>query len=815
MTTVTTPSAVPTTYTILDASRVAYAAGLCVIPVRQDGSKAPDLDTWAEYQAERPGRQRMRVWFRNRNRHGMAVVCGAVSGHLEGIDFDDATTFESFMEAARATGLGEIVERIEAGYSERSPKGAPHWLYRCSAVGHNTKLAQRPAPTRENPHGRLSLIETRGEGGYLVVAPSHGAVHASGQPYELLRGGFDTIGTITTDEREALFCLMRSFDEMPVVEYQPQQSPGSAGGERPGDDFNARATWEEVLGPHGWQVGYRRGEKVAWKRPGKTEPGISATTNHAGSNLLYVFSSNTSFEPERGYSKFSAYALLSHGRDYAAAAKALAARGYGERRPGSTNERTNPEEPRGDGVSSSKFVRSSEALLPVPAFPTHLVPGVAGRLIEEAAASHGCPPEFVALPLLSNVGAMLGRSVAIEVKRGFREYAIIWGVVVGDPGSGKSPASNTARHGLDVLQEKARQEFDIALKEFEGTIADWHAGKPGTRGAKPARPVMRHYFSTDSTTEAVASMLTHSPGFTLFRDEITGWVRSFDQYRGGRGADRQNWLSAWSASPLKVDRKGGDPIVIAHPVVTVSGGVQPEMLSELADEAGRRDGFIERFLWAYPDASAQLWSEAEVTLSTLQAIEKLFDDLRPVESSPAANLQIVTFSDTARARWREWYDENALDQIGSTGMMAGVSAKMPLQVLRLALILHCLKRPSEPAAETLSAETLEAAFDLGDYFLAHAGRTLAIIGPASATGTNKLRGRIRRALRRADGDDGWMTTSALHSALGGHVRGNDLRDALAQMVADLDVAQRDGEVSAAGGRPADYWRWNQRTREEV
>ena len=98
---------------------------------------------------------------------------------------------------------------------------------------------------------------------------------------------------------------------------------------------------------------------------------------------------------------------------------------------------------------------------------------------------------------------------------------------------------------------------------------------------------------------------------------------------------------------------------------------------------------------------------------------------------------------------------------------------------------------------------------------AHAGRTLAIIGPASATGTNKLRGRIRRALRRADGDDGWMTTSALHSALGGHVRGNDLRDALAQMVADLDVAQRDGEVSAAGGRPADYWRWNQRTREEV
>jgi hypothetical protein len=61
-----------------------------------------------------------------------------------------------------------------------------------------------------------------------------------------------------------------------------------------------------------------------WRRPGKRGPGISATTNYAGNGLLYVFSTATIFEPERGYTKFTAYALLEHGGDFAAAARSLA-----------------------------------------------------------------------------------------------------------------------------------------------------------------------------------------------------------------------------------------------------------------------------------------------------------------------------------------------------------------------------------------------------------------------------------------------------------------------------------------------------------
>lgn len=74
----------------------------------------------------------------------------------------------------------------------------------------------------------------------------------------------------------------------------------------------------------------QRGEITLWKRPGKRERGISATTNYAGSGLLYVFSTNAApFEAERAYSKFAAYTLLNHGGEFVAAARALAAQGYG------------------------------------------------------------------------------------------------------------------------------------------------------------------------------------------------------------------------------------------------------------------------------------------------------------------------------------------------------------------------------------------------------------------------------------------------------------------------------------------------------
>jgi P4 family phage/plasmid primase-like protien len=258
------------------------------------------------------------------------------------LEFEAETPYLAFKDGASKLGLGALVERIESGYMEKTPGGGCHWLYRCEEIAANTKLAK-------DSDDRI-LIETRGEGGYVVTAPSHGKVHPTGKPYVLISGGFASIATISPEERRELFNLARSFGKMPIKD-EHKAPDVDADGTRPGDDFNHRATWEDILRPAGWTPVYGGGETQYWRRPGK-DRGVSASTDFNGSGFLFVFSTSTGFEAGRGYSKFSVYALLFHGGDFNAAARELSAKGYGEKARQSGQEARPDANPEGAGAGT-------------------------------------------------------------------------------------------------------------------------------------------------------------------------------------------------------------------------------------------------------------------------------------------------------------------------------------------------------------------------------------------------------------------------------------------------------------------------------
>jgi putative DNA primase/helicase len=191
--------------------------GFSPLPPREDGTKAPIADvqvdgrwTWIPYQTNPATEDRVRSWYRD-DRTGVGVVGGV--GGLEPFEFDDRLVYEAFKEIATAVGLGDLVNAIEAGYCEETPGGGIHWMYVCEDVRPPTKLAERPVPGEVNK--RDTLIETKGQGGFMIVAPSHGKVHEIGRAYRLLSGGPETIVTITPTDRDDLWDLARSFDEIP------------------------------------------------------------------------------------------------------------------------------------------------------------------------------------------------------------------------------------------------------------------------------------------------------------------------------------------------------------------------------------------------------------------------------------------------------------------------------------------------------------------------------------------------------------------------------------------------------------------------
>ena len=306
--------------------------GISVVPVSVDGSKKPAPFTWRKYQEERPTTQELIDWFGKGTQQGVGAICGAVSGNLEMLELEGrAVAAQIHIQAkdmAENSGLGDLWQKIQDGYCEVTPSGGIHWLYRISdgQVPGNQKLARRPG---ENG-GVDVLCETRGEGGFVILAPSAGSCHPSGEPWKILSGSIQTIPTITLDEREALFSIFRCFDEMPKIENIAQEVKSrEVNLSLPGDDYNSKVTWEQILTPLGWSKVYTKGKAIAWRRPGKNE-GISATTNFNGKDNLYVFTTSTIFESEHSYSKFAAYATLEHNGDFKKAASALRSQGYGK-----------------------------------------------------------------------------------------------------------------------------------------------------------------------------------------------------------------------------------------------------------------------------------------------------------------------------------------------------------------------------------------------------------------------------------------------------------------------------------------------------
>jgi len=234
---------------------------------------------------------------------GIGIKCGKASGGLECFDFDNhfgdaKKTLVNFVEA------NTLYEKYEFPIQSTKSDGY-HLLFRCLKNEGNLKLAQRLKNGAPD-----AIIETRGEGGYFVVAPSPG--------YKIIRGDISKVPMITESERELLIETARSLNEYEKINYQSDETK-----ERPGDIFNRSREAREQMKTALTQAGWAEISKGTWRRPGKDE-GISATMDKVAENIFYNFSANGHpFEPNRAYTPFQVVALCQYGGDFSAFAKEL------------------------------------------------------------------------------------------------------------------------------------------------------------------------------------------------------------------------------------------------------------------------------------------------------------------------------------------------------------------------------------------------------------------------------------------------------------------------------------------------------------
>jgi putative DNA primase/helicase len=312
-----------------------HDAGWCVVPIKADGSKSPAV-AWKDYgTGTMTTRAQVSEWFSD-ERYGVGVVMGDASGGGMMLELEAravaAGAPQRLVSIAQDNGLDALLTRVMQGAWARSPSGGMHLYIRTEgATPRNQKLA-----TRVGADGVEVIAETRGQGGQAVVPPTPGRFHPlGGTGWGWIRGGPGTAAVLTGEDTEAILILLSALDEPPPA-AAPQRfsSPtpkGDSDGPGVADDFNARTTWAEILGPSGWIMLRTLGSVSYWRRPGKDDPGISATTGRNESDNLYVFSTSAGLPTEKAMSRFRVYAHLRHGGNESAAAKALYAEGYGKR----------------------------------------------------------------------------------------------------------------------------------------------------------------------------------------------------------------------------------------------------------------------------------------------------------------------------------------------------------------------------------------------------------------------------------------------------------------------------------------------------
>jgi hypothetical protein len=415
---------------------------------------------------------------------------------------------------------------------------------------------------------------------------------------------------------------------------------------------------------------------------------------------------------------------------------------------------------------------------------------------------------MVAVPMLGFAGSTIGNRLHLILKNSYREFPTLYLAIIAPPGSAKTPALNLAQWPLDALQNEAEQIYRERQARYDDDLDAWRQSKNGER---PSKPQLRDYFSSNLTLEALIAMFDRAPGVAIIRDEILGWVSSMDQYRGGKGSDRQEYLSLWSAKTIKLDRKGADPIYRRFPVACVVGGIQPDLVAGLHHEAQKRDGFVERLLPIVPDVAPMPWTEETVSPGRYTDVVAVY---RALDALNAADLDVegtavgvgVALSAEARRLYVEWFNENQTLVVKAHGLAAGFYSKLPAHVARLALILHALWNPDDPRV-MISGERMQDAIEVGEFFRAHISRFLALLQATAPTQFAGLSARIVRILRilpmdRGDVADGWVTRSDLLHGLG-NVKTDELTTALDGLHAAGTIERR---TRSTATKPVEEWR---------
>lgn len=313
--------------------------GFCVIPTTKN--KIPSIGNWRTFQRRTPSPDEVNKYFEKCE--GVAMLCGGM-WRVFCLDVD-----------SKACISGDLFDRVKEAipnrilkkaYVQSTQNNGYHlvWKVPSSRLFGNEKLASRYTTPEEkhitylenyaDPETRpkalkialnnasACLVESRSgsrddAGGYFLIAPSEG--------YKPIYG---TIGELNEDEYDDMIAAVRSLNEVRELEPKPKYESNVEWIKNPFEHYAEEGDMVSILVENGWEASSGRGRNVRLKRPGRTSSKSSGMVD-LDKNILYVFSSGSIFECNKGYNAVSVLAILNFENDLSKVYTFLVDQGYG------------------------------------------------------------------------------------------------------------------------------------------------------------------------------------------------------------------------------------------------------------------------------------------------------------------------------------------------------------------------------------------------------------------------------------------------------------------------------------------------------
>jgi hypothetical protein len=396
---------------------------------------------------------------------------------------------------------------------------------------------------------------------------------------------------------------------------------------------------------------------------------------------------------------------------------------------------------------------------PPASFPATFLPAPFSDFACDIADRMQCPLDFTAIPLIISAATAIGKYFRLAPKANddWTERPCLWGGVISDSALKKSPAVIEALlpfrwllNEFDKRHKSELEEYKEALSRAEYAKRCWKeacnkAAKGGKempeRPAQPTEPQLRRLMTSDTTQEELVELMVQNPrGLLLFRDELSGWFASFNQYRPG--ADRQFFLECHAGGSYYKDRKSGSAY-IDELYLNIFGGVQPDTVKKVL-AGGDVDGMTARFsLLVWPDRfSGFQYVDRQPDLKARRKTESVMKRL--IELDPEAFfgpnrpgiVRALRFDEQAQEIFVHWYTDNQLrlNELYQRGESRGFLAhlgKYPGLFARLAIVHHLVRYVSdETSSPTLVDATTAVAVEsfIHEYLEPHARRIYRHLG---------------------------------------------------------------------------------------